>query len=66
MVVDAAYIQYVWLRLRQKYVSLGTIDAAFNALGNLFSLATLELIKCMHIAVVIVLIFWSVIEREIR
>lgn len=58
--IGSAYIQYIWLRLKQKHVSLGTIDAAFQAMDNLISLVIPELLKRMSIALIMVLVCWCI------
>jgi hypothetical protein len=56
--IGNAYVQYLWLRLKQTHISMGAVDGAFQAMDNLFSLATPELRKRMSIGLVIGLVFW--------
>jgi hypothetical protein len=58
--VGTAYFQYLWLRFKQTDLSLGTVDAAFQAMDNLFSLVVPEFIRHMNFGLTIVLVFWLV------
>lgn len=59
--VGCAYIQYVWLRLSQKNISLGAIDATFDVLGNPWRFLTFEMVRFLNFAVVMIFISWYVI-----
>jgi hypothetical protein len=62
--VGVAYIQCIWLRLREKFVSLRTIDRAFDSLRNIFALVDWELLRKMDIAVFLAVTVWYVQTRD--
>ncbi|KAK5050832.1 hypothetical protein LTR84_003391 [Exophiala bonariae] len=55
-----ACMQYIWLRLRQRYHKMETIDAAFTMTVDISPFFHSELYKNMHIGVVIAILIWTI------
>jgi hypothetical protein len=53
-----AYLQCLGLQLKQKFISLGTLDDAFGAVDSVFSLANKKLFNELKGPIALALIVW--------
>ena len=56
--VGTAYTQLLWHRLSSRYTRIRTINDGFDALNNLWSLASLDVAWKMDLSVIVAFVLW--------
>lgn len=55
---NIAFLQWLWRTLREKYISVQGIDAAFSATQTLFSFSSWEMLSKVKVGSLLALLTW--------